>query len=195
MTRVIAREPRPEALYALGVAWWHRGDAARATAAFQATIAAGAASRGGPSRLGASGRPSVTGRGGRGTAPRTRVATGRSGRARHAGAACCARRATIPAPVPPGRRRATAARVRTRTRSAGLDVARQCTTGARRSHCRAGCLPARPRDPDTYAPAHFQMGRALERLGDAEAADGAYARARHSILTSSAAPARSGRVP
>ena len=30
----------------------------------------------------------------------------------------------------------------------------------------------------TYAPAHFQMGRALERLGDAEAADGAYARAR-----------------
>ena len=31
---------------------------------------------------------------------------------------------------------------------------------------------------DTYAPAHFQMGRALERLGDADAAEGAYARAR-----------------
>ena len=30
----------------------------------------------------------------------------------------------------------------------------------------------------TYAPAYFQMGRALERLGDAESAAGAYARAR-----------------
>jgi Tfp pilus assembly protein PilF len=30
----------------------------------------------------------------------------------------------------------------------------------------------------TYAAAHFQMGRALEKLGDPEAADGAYARAR-----------------
>ena len=30
----------------------------------------------------------------------------------------------------------------------------------------------------TYAAAHFQMGRALEKLGDPQAADGAYARAR-----------------
>ena len=31
---------------------------------------------------------------------------------------------------------------------------------------------------DTYAPAHFQMGRALERLGDRAAASEAYGRAR-----------------
>jgi Flp pilus assembly protein TadD len=30
----------------------------------------------------------------------------------------------------------------------------------------------------TYAAAYFQMGRALETLGDPQAADGAYARAR-----------------
>jgi Flp pilus assembly protein TadD len=30
---------------------------------------------------------------------------------------------------------------------------------------------------ETYAPAHYQMGRALKRLGQAEAADAAFARA------------------
>ena len=50
LMRVVALEPRPEAHYALGIAWWHRGDAARATAAFQADDRAGAATRGGPSQ-------------------------------------------------------------------------------------------------------------------------------------------------
>jgi Tfp pilus assembly protein PilF len=31
---------------------------------------------------------------------------------------------------------------------------------------------------NSYAPAYFQMGRALDRLGEPEAADGAYAKAR-----------------
>lgn len=39
LIRVLARDPRAEAHYALGLTWWHRGEAARATASFEAAIA------------------------------------------------------------------------------------------------------------------------------------------------------------
>ena len=39
LDRVIALDPRAEAHYALGLTWWQRGDAARATASFEAAIA------------------------------------------------------------------------------------------------------------------------------------------------------------
>ncbi|AMY08235.1 lipoprotein NlpI [Luteitalea pratensis] len=179
LMRVIALEARPEANYALGVAWWHRGEAARATAAFQATIA---------------------------LEPRHAEAYHKLGVVRAAerdwdGAAAALRRSLALRPDVPevhvslarvlsasgdeaGARAQLAEGERLRQESEREHEARVWTAlgSARLEHGDAiAALDAFRRAlaiRNTYAPAHFQMGRALERLGDADAAEGAYTRAR-----------------
>jgi tetratricopeptide (TPR) repeat protein len=179
LTRVTAREPGPEAHYALGIAWWHRGDAARASAAFEATIAIQPRHAEAHHKLGAV----------------------RAGERDWHGAAVALRRALALRPDDPGvhetlarvlhasgdeqgakahlaegerLRRASEreheARVWTSLGSARLDGGD--AIAALDAFRRALAILS------TYAPAHFQMGRAFERLGEAEAADGAYRRAR-----------------
>ena len=179
LMRVIAREPRPEAQYALGVAWWHRGDAARATAAFEATIA---------------------------LEPKHAEAYHKLGVVRAAerewdGAAAALRRSLELRPDVPevhlSLARVLSASGDEAAARAHLARAERLRHESEREHearvwTSLGSARLEGGDPiaaldafrralairDTYAPAHFQMGRALERLGDAEAADGAYARAR-----------------
>jgi tetratricopeptide (TPR) repeat protein len=179
LTRVIALDPKPEAHYALGIAWWHRGDAARATAAFEAAIALD------PKHAGAFHKLGVV----------------RAAERDWRGAAAALRRALALRPDVPEVHHAfarvlsasgdeAAARAeaaegeRLRLESEREHEARVWTSlgsGRLENGDALAALDAFRRAlaiRDTYAPAHFQMGRALERLGDAEAAEGAYARAR-----------------
>lgn len=179
LRRVIASEPRPEAHYALGVAWWHRGDAVRATAALRAAIAA---------------------------EPRYAEAHQMLGAVRAAerdwtGAAAALRRALALRPDVPGTHETLARVLRASGDETGAD--RHFAEGERlrreseREHEArvwtslgtarleqgeaVAALDAFRRAigiRETYAPAHFQMGRALDRLGERDAADGAYGRAR-----------------
>ena len=179
LRRVIASDPRPEAYHALGVAWWHRGDAAQATEALQAAIAADPRSAEAYQMLG------------------TVQAAERDWK----GAAAALRRALALRPDVAGTHE-TLARVlrasgddagarthfahgeRLRVQSEREHEARVWTAvGTARleeGHAVAALDAFRRAIAicDTYAPAHFQSGRAFDRLGEREAAEGAYARAR-----------------
>jgi tetratricopeptide (TPR) repeat protein len=179
LTRVIASEPRPEAYYALGMARWHSGDGARATDAFQAAIA---------------------------LEPRHADAHHMLGAVRAAerdwrGAAAALRRALALRPDAPAVHDTLARVLRSTGDDTGARVhlaeGERLRRAAEREHearVWTSLGTARLEQGDAlaaldalrravaihaaYAPAHFQMGRALDRLGDADAADGAYARAR-----------------
>lgn len=178
LTRVIAREPRPEAYYALGVAAWHRGDAARATEALDAAIALDPRHADAYHMLGAV----------------------RASARDWSGAAGALRRALALKPQP-----ATHDVLARVLQASGDDEgalthraesARLAQVEARQHEARVwtalgterleqgDALPALDAlrravaIDDTYAPAHFQTGRTLDRLGEPAAADGAYARAR-----------------
>lgn len=179
LQRVVAAEPRPEALQALGAAWWHRGEAPRAIEALRAALAADprhadahqllgvvlAASRDWSGAAAALRRALQL----RPQVPETHVTLSRvlraagdaAGAGRHAAEGERLRRAA---------EREQQARVWTSLGTARLEQgdALAALDAFRRA---IGVL-------ESYAPAHFQMGRALDRLGEAEAAAGAYTRAR-----------------
>jgi len=178
LRRVTAAEPRPEALHALAGALWHRGDATRAAEVLQAAIDADprhadahqllgvirAAARDWPGAAAALRRalalrpqdaPTHV------TLARVLRASGDAdGAARHAAEGERLRRAS---------EREQEARVWTSLGTVRLEQgeALSALDAFRRA---AGIL-------ETYAPAHFQMGRALDRLGEPDAAAAAYARA------------------
>ncbi len=200
LRRAIASDPRPEAHHALGAALWHRGDAASAIEALEAAIA---------------------------IEPRHAEAHQLLGVVRAAGrdwqgAAAALRRALALRPDVPGTHE-TLARV---LRASGDDAGarRHAAEGERLRHASerehearvwtsVGTARLEQGDAlaaldafrralairETYAPAHFQMGRALDRLGAADAADGAYARARtlnpHLVPPPRAAGAQPTRTP
>jgi tetratricopeptide (TPR) repeat protein len=179
LQRVIASEPRPEALHALAAAWWHQGDAARATKAVQAAIEAAPRHADAHQLLGViraaerdwtgaaealrraiALRPDVAGT--HVTLARVLRATGdETGARAHFAEGERLRLAS---------EREQAARVWTSLGTARLEQGD--AVAALDAFRRATAIH------ETYAPAHYQMGRALDRLGAAEAADGAYARAR-----------------
>ncbi len=198
LRRVIASEPRPEAHYALGTAWWHRGDAARATAALQAAIAAEPGHAEAHQMLGVV----------------------RAAQHDWTGAAAALRRALALRPDVPGTHE-TLARV---LRASGDEEAARMHSAegerlrreSEREHearvwTSVGTVRLEQGEAvaaidafrraiairETYAPAHFQMGRALDRLGEAEAANGAYARAQglnpHLVRPPRQTPARRAR--
>lgn len=179
LQRVTASDARPEAHYALGSTWWHRGDAERATAALQAAIAAEPGYAEAHQMLGAV----------------------RAAERDWTGAADALRRALALRPDVPGTHETLARVLRAAGDEAGAarhfaDGERLRRESEREQEARVwtslgtarleqgeavAALDALRRAiaiRDTYAPAHFQMGRAFDRLGEREAADGAYGRAR-----------------
>ena len=179
LQRVVDVEPRPEVLHALGAALWHRGQASRAVEALEAAIDGdtryadahhllGVIRTAGRDWAGAAAalrralelRPHVAAT--HVTLARVlRAAGDESGAARHAAEG---ERLRIAA------EREQEARVWTSLGTARLEQgdALAALDAFRRA---VGVLA-------TYAPAHFQTGRALDRLGDREGADAAYSRAR-----------------
>jgi tetratricopeptide (TPR) repeat protein len=175
---VIENEPRAEAHYTLGVIYWHQGDLERAASALRAAIAA---------------------------EPRyadAHYTLGALLHARHdwAGAADSLRRALALRPDVPGahytmarvlqaagdaaaaqRHLAEAERLRAR---AQLEQEARVWTSVGTERLDAGdsssaleCFRRAAGIFEDYAPAHYQMGRALQRLGRLDAARAAFARA------------------
>ncbi len=179
LRRVVVADPRPEAHHALGMALWHRGDAAGAILAFEAAVSAAPrhadahrmlgvafASRRDWGRAAAALRRALDFQPDAAATHETmarvlRASGDADGAKRHAAEAARLRRAA---------EREQQARVWTSTGTARLDA--DDALGALDALRRAVAIL------DTYAPAHFQMGRALERLGDEQAADAAFDRAR-----------------
>lgn len=178
LQQVAAVERRPEVLQALGAAWWHRGEAARATEALLAAIAADDRHADAHQLLGVVRAASRDWNGAalslrraielRPRAPETHVTLARVLRAAGDDAAAD-RHAAEGERLRREAEREQEARVWTSMGTLRLEQgeALSALDAFRRA---IGLLEA-------YAPAHFQMGRALDRLGDREAADGAYARA------------------
>lgn len=178
LTGLLATAPRPEVHHALGMARWHRGESREAAEAFQAAIDLDARHAEAWHMLGVvraarrdwraaedalrhalALRPSLPGV--HATLARVLSASGDESRARqHMAEGERLRRAA---------EREREARVWTSLGTARLEQgeALSALDAFRRA---IGGL-------ETYAPAHFQMGRALERLGDPAAAAAAYARA------------------
>ena len=179
LERVVASETRPEAHHALGAAWFHRGDMARATAALEAAIAANPRHAEAHQLLG----------------------TVRAAARDWSGAAAVLRRALTLRPDEAATHD-TLARV---LRASGDDegAARHAAEGMRlrqlsdreqeaRVWTSLGTARLEQGDAvaaldalrralaidEAYAAAHFQMGRAFDRLGERAAAEGAYGRAR-----------------
>ena len=178
LQRTIDTEPRAEAYYSLGVVRWHQGDLEQATAALRAAVAADRAYAGAYEALGGVLRD----------------------RQDWAGAAAALRRAIALRPDQPagyfalarvlqwagqegdaGRAIEEGERLR---RRAQLEHEALVWTavGTRRldEGDLIGALDGFRRATSTleaYAPAHYQTGRALQRLGQADAARAAYARA------------------
>jgi tetratricopeptide (TPR) repeat protein len=178
LQRVAAVEPRAEVLQALGAAWWHRGDGSRATEALQAAIVAD------PRRADAHQLLGVV----------------RAASRDWTGAAAALRRALELRPQVPETHVTLSRVLRAAGDAAGAN--RHAAEGERLRHAAEreqearvltslGTLRLEQGDAlaaldafrraigrlETYAPAHFQMGRALDRLGEPEAATAAYTRA------------------
>jgi tetratricopeptide (TPR) repeat protein len=179
LQRVIEIEPRAEAHYTLGVIYWHQGDLERAASALRAAVAA---------------------------EPRYADAHYTLGAVLHArhdwsGAADALRRALALRPDLPGIHY-TMARV---LQASGDDAAAQrhldeaerlrlrgqmeqearVWTSVGTERLEAGdltaaveCFRRATATFEAYAPAHYQLGRALQRLGQTTAARAAFARAR-----------------
>jgi tetratricopeptide (TPR) repeat protein len=179
LRRVIEDEPRAEAQYTLGVIYWHQGDLVRATDALQAAVAAEPGYADAYYTLGAV----------------------LHARRDWSGAAAALRRALVLRPDLAGAHDTMA---RVLQASGDLDAARQHRIEAERLRERtrkeqearvwtsvgtekleagdhSGALDCFRRATDifdAYAPAHYQMGRALQLLGRPADADAAFARAR-----------------
>lgn len=179
LRRVIATDPRPEAHYALAASWWHRGDAGRATAALQDAIAAEPRHAEAHQMLGAV-RAAERDWTGAAAALRQALALRSDVPGTHETLARVLRASGDEA----GASRHFAEGERLRRESEREHEARVWTSlgTARLEQGEAiAALDAFRRAlaiRETYAPAHFQMGRALDRLGERDAADGAYGRAR-----------------
>ncbi len=179
LRRVVAADPRPEAWHALGVALWHRGDASGAIHALEAATAAAPRHADAHRMLGVVHAAQREWRRAAASLRRAlelqpdvaathdilarvlRASGDAAGASRHTAEASRLRDAA---------EREHEARVWTSTGTARLDAgdARAALDAFRRA---IAVL-------EVYAPAHFQMGRALEHLGDEQAADRAFARAR-----------------
>ncbi|HTV00478.1 MAG TPA: tetratricopeptide repeat protein [Luteitalea sp.] len=177
LNRMIAREPRPEAYYALGVAAWHRGDAARATEALEAAIASDPTSPDAHHMLGAV-RASARDWSGA-TASLRRALALRPQAETHDVLARVLRAAGDEAGARTHRTEAERLRL-TAAREHEARVWTSLGTGRLEQGDAMGALDALRKAvavDATYAPAHFQTGRTLDRLGEASAADDAYRRA------------------
>lgn len=178
LTRVIDTEPRPEAHYTLGVIYWQQGDATRAATALRAAIAARPGFADAHYTLGAVLH-------GEGELPAAADALRRAVALRPdlTGAHYTLARVLQQAgDVAAARAHLTEAE-RLRSRAQLEQEARVSTSvGARRleSGDVAGAVSQFERATeifDGYAPAHYQLGLALRRLGRREASRAAFARA------------------
>ena len=192
LARGLAIEPRSELYYTQGVVLWHQGQLDRAAAALRAAVAAEPASAEAYHALGA-------------------VLTAKQD---WAGAAAALRRAIALKPEATApryalaqvlqrqgheadarRQRDDADRLRERAR---VEQEAGTLTAAGTQRLDAGDLPSALACfrravalLDTYAPAHYQMGRTLARLGDRDGARAAFARAQQ--LNPSLVPPRESR--
>jgi tetratricopeptide (TPR) repeat protein len=179
LTRVLDTEPRAEASYTLGVIRLHRGELDRAAAALRAAIAAQPAYADAHYTLGA---VLQARRDWRGAAAALRRAIAL--RTDLSGAHYTLGRVLQSAGDAAGARAHFAEAERLRERERLEREARVLTsvgTGRLDAGDAAGGVEAFRRAIailDTYAPAHYQMGRALQRLGQHDAARTAFARAR-----------------
>jgi tetratricopeptide (TPR) repeat protein len=178
LQRALALEPRPEAYYTLGVIYWHQGDVDRAASALGAAVAA---------------QPDYVD---------AHVALGAVLKAKRdwKGAAGALRRAMSLGPELPAAHytlsqvlQATGDERDARRELAEADrlrlLAQQSQeaavwTAAGTQKLDAGdpvlaldCFRRATKAFDAFAPAHYQMGRALDRLGQREAARAAFAKA------------------
>jgi tetratricopeptide (TPR) repeat protein len=179
LEQAISVEPRPEAHYTLGVIYWHQGDAARATRALRAAVALQPDYADAHYTLGAVLRATQDWNGAaaslrrsialRPDLPGAHYTLGQvlqsSGDARGAAAEL-----------------AEAERLRIRAQ-VEQEAAVWTSVGMRRldGGDPAGAVECFQRAVavfDAYAPAHYQMGRALQRLDRPDAARAAFARAR-----------------
>jgi tetratricopeptide (TPR) repeat protein len=179
LERTIAIEPRPEAHYQLGVIYWHRGDLDRAAEALRAAIAAEPRYADAHYTLGAV----------------------LKARRDWAGAADALRRAIALQPDlsaahyslaqvlelsgdAGGAREHFGEADRLRTQAARVQEAGVWTSVGTQKLDRGevleaiDCFRRATTIFEPYAPAHYQLGRALDQLGEPEAARAAFARAR-----------------
>lgn len=179
LQRILATEPRPEAHYQLGVIYWHQGDPDRAAAALRAAVAAEPRYADAHYTLGAvlhakrdwNGAAQALGRaialrpdlaGAHYTLARVLQSTGDEAAART--------------------HLAEAERLR---RQAELEHEARVWTSVGTEKLESGnlvgaldCFRRAAQIFDAYAPAHYQMGRVLQKLGDADAARAAFTRAK-----------------
>lgn len=176
--RVIEIEPRAEAHYTLGVIYWHQGDLERAVAALRAAVAAEARYADAHYTLGAvlHARRDWTGAA---DALRRALAL----RPDLAGAHYTMARVLQAAGEEPAAQKHLAEAERLRQRAQQEQEARVWTsigTGKLEAGEAGSALECFRRATDIfegYAPAHYQMGRTLQRLGRPAAARAAFARA------------------
>lgn len=179
LARVIGTEPRAEAHYTLGVIYWHQGDLERAADALRAAVSAepryaeahyalGAVLKDRQDLMGAVDalrralalRPDLAGA--HYTLARVLQSAGEQG----ASLAHLAEAERL-------RRRTQLEQEASVWTSVGIRELEKGEAGAALEHFRRATSLI-----EDYAPAHYQAGRALERLGDHEASQAAFARAR-----------------
>jgi tetratricopeptide (TPR) repeat protein len=178
LQRALALEPRPEAYYTLGVVYWHQGDIDRAATALRAAVAA---------------QPDYVD---------AHVTLGAVLKARRdwTGAAGALRRAIALRPALPAAHYTLGQVLQSKGDERGargeFDEADRLRLLAQQSQEAAvwtaagtqkldsgdpvlalDCFRRATRAFDAYAPAHYQMGRALDRLGQRDAARAAFAKA------------------
>jgi tetratricopeptide (TPR) repeat protein len=174
----LAIQPRPEVHYTLGIVYWHQGDLDRAAKALDAAVDANPAYADAHLALGTV----LKARGdlkGAASALRRAIALRPDLPAPHivlaqtltlAGDDAGARRETVEAD------RLTA-RSRQSQEAATLTAVGAQKLDAGDAAAAADCFRRATQAFDAFAPAHYQLGRALERLGQHDAARAAFARA------------------
>jgi len=178
LRQALAIQPRPEIHYTLGVVRWHQGDLAGAVDALRAAVAANPSYADAYLTLGA-----------------VLKARGDVEASREALARAIALAPATPAPHvvlaqtlalagdEAGARRESAESDRLREQSqraqeaATLTAAGIALLDGGDAAAAADCFRRAAQAQDTFAPAHYQLGRALDRLGQHDAARRAYARA------------------
>jgi tetratricopeptide (TPR) repeat protein len=178
LQRTIAIHATPEAQYTLGVIYWRQGDLDRAAAALAAAVDADPGYTDAHLALG-SVRQALGDARGSIAALRRAIALGPDLPAPHVVLAQTLARAGDPA----GAERESAAADRLRARAQQSQEAATLTAAgiekldAGDAASAAGCFRRATQVFEPFAPAHYQLGRALDRLGDRDAARAAYARA------------------
>ena len=174
----LAIQPRPEVHYTLGIVYWHQGDLDRAAKALEDAIAANPDYADAHLALGTIFKS-------RGDLKRAAAALRRAislGPDLPAPHIVLAQTLTL-AGDEAGARRETLEADRLRTRSQQSQEASTWTAvGAQKldagdAAAAADCFRRATQAFDGFAPAHYQLGRALERLGQHDAARAAFARA------------------